>query len=126
MLKTRMGKANSLSRRLDWKVVIENDNKNQKLVKEGWIRGIIEVVVEGLETRLLEKIKRARERDEEVVRVIEEMKKAVVKNLRGDEWEIEEDLVLKVEKVYVPKNEKLRMEIIWLHHDTLVAEHGER
>jgi len=126
MLKTRMGKANSLSRRLDWKVVIENDNENQKLVKEGWIRGIIEVVVEGLETRLLEKIKRARERDEEVVRVIEEMKKAVVKNLRGDEWEIEEDLVLKVEKVYVPKNEKLRMEIIWLHHDTLVAEHGER
>jgi len=126
MLKTRMGKADSLSRRLDWKVVIENDNENQKLVKEGWIRGIIEVVVEGLETRLLEKIKRARERDEEVVRVIEEMKKAVVKNLRGDEWEIEEDLVLKVEKVYVPKNEKLRMEIIWLHHDTLVAEHGER
>jgi len=126
MLKTRMGKADSLSRRLDWKVVIENDNENQKLVKEGWIRGIIEVVVEGLETRLLEKIKRARERDEKVVRVIEEMKKAVVKNLRGDEWEIEEDLVLKVEKVYVPKNEKLRMEIIWLHHDTLVAEHGER
>ena len=126
MLKTRMGKADSLSRRLDWKVVIENNNENQKLVKEGWIRGIIEVVVEGLETRLLEKIKRARERDEEVVRVIEEMKKAVVKNLRGDEWEIEEDLVLKVEKVYVPKNEKLRMEIIWLHHDTLVAEHGER
>jgi len=126
MLKTRMGKADSLSRRLDWKVVIENDNENQKLVKEGWIRGIIEVVVEGLETRLLEKIKRARERDEEVVRVIEEMKKAVVKNLRGDEWEIEKDLVLKVEKVYVPKNEKLRMEIIWLHHDTLVAEHGER
>jgi len=126
MPETRMGKADSLSRRPDWKVVIENDNENQKLVKEEWIRGIMEVVVEGLEMRLLEKIKRARERDEEVVRVIEEMKKAVVKNLRGDEWEIEEDLVLKEEKVYVPKNEKLRMEIIWLHHDTLVAEHGER
>ena len=30
------------------------------------------------------------------------------------------DLVLKEEKVYVPKNEALKMEIIWLHHDTLV------
>jgi len=29
-----MGKADSLSRRPDWKVGIENDNENQKLVKE--------------------------------------------------------------------------------------------
>ena len=35
-------------------------------------------------------------------------------------------MVLKKEKVYVLKNEKLRMEIIWLHHDTPVAEHGGR
>jgi len=31
---------------------------------------------------------------------------------------------LKEEKVYVPKKEILRVEIIWLHHDILVAEHG--
>jgi len=29
-----MGKADSLNRRPDWKVGIENDNENQKLVKE--------------------------------------------------------------------------------------------
>jgi len=29
-----MGKADSLSRRPDWKVGIENDNENQKLVKK--------------------------------------------------------------------------------------------
>jgi len=31
--------------------------------------------------------------------------------------------VLKKGKVYVPKDEKLRVEIIWLHHDTLIVEH---
>jgi len=39
---------------------------------------------------------------------------------------VEGDLVLKKEKVYVPKNKRLRVEIIWLYHDILVAEHGER
>ena len=33
--------------------------KIQKLIKEEWIRGIIEVVVEGPETVLVEKIRRA-------------------------------------------------------------------
>jgi len=31
--------------------------------------------------------------------------------------------VLKKGKVYVPKDEKLRIKIIQLHHDTLVTEH---
>jgi len=31
---------------------------------------------------------------------------------------------LKEGKIYVPKDEELRIEIIWLHHDTLVAGHG--
>ena len=34
--------------------------------------------------------------------------------------------MLKEGKVYVPKDEKLRVEIIWLHHDILVVEHGGR
>jgi len=34
--------------------------------------------------------------------------------------------MLKKGKVYVPKDEKLRVEIIWLHHDILVVEHGGR
>ena len=31
---------------------------------------------------------------------------------------------MKEEKIYVPKNEELRAEIIWLHHDVLVVGHG--
>ena len=34
--------------------------------------------------------------------------------------------MLKEGKIYVPKDEELRVEIIWLHHDILAAEHGGR
>ena len=77
-----MGEASSLSRRSDLKVEIENDNKNQKLIKEKWIRGIMEVVIEGPEIILVEKIKRVREKDEKVVKVVEEMRKVrIVKKI---------------------------------------------
>jgi len=50
----------------------------------------------------------------------------IVRNLRGDKWKIEGDLVLKKEKVYVLKNEELRIEIIWLYHNVLVVEYRRR
>ena len=34
--------------------------------------------------------------------------------------------MLKEGKVYVPKDEELRVEVIWLHHDVLAAGHGGR
>ena len=71
----------------------------------------------------MKKIKKARDKNEEVIKVVEEMKKAGVKTLRDEEWQIEEGLVLKEGRVYVPKDEKLRIEIIRLHHDTLIAGH---
>ena len=83
-----------------------------------------EVVVEGPEVDLLEKIKKARSKDEDVVRVVEEMKKVGVRELRGDKWKLEEDLVLKEGKIYVPKDKELRAEVIWLHHDVPTVEHG--
>ena len=52
------------------------------------------------------------------------MKKVGVKSIQGEEWKIEKELVLKEEKVYVPKNEELRAEIIWLHYDVPIARHG--
>jgi len=36
------------------------------------------------------------------------------------------DLVLKEENIYMPKDEKLRIEIIWLYNDVLAAEYKER
>jgi len=55
---TRMGKADGLSRRSDWKVGVEKDNEDQVLIKDNWIRNLQEVVIEGPEVELLEKIKR--------------------------------------------------------------------
>ena len=86
----------------------------------------MEVVVEGPETELVEKIKRARGKDEEVVKFVEEMKNAGVKILKRDEWEIEGELVLKKRKRYMPKNKELQLEVIWLHHDVPVAGHEGR
>ena len=77
-------------------------------------------MIEGLEVDIIEKIKMVREMNEEVVRVVEKMKKAVV---RSNKWQIDEDLVLIKGKVYVLK---LRLEIIQLHHDMLVARYEER
>ena len=49
-----------------------------------------------------------------------------MKKLREEEWKVEGELVLKEGKIYVPKNVELRLEIIQLHHDVPVAEHGGR
>jgi len=51
------------------------------------------------------------------------MKKVKVKELQGNEWQIEGDLVLKKEKVYVLKDKELRTEIIWWHYDVPAARH---
>jgi len=83
----------------------------------------MEQLIEGLEEEIVKKIKKAKDKDKEVIKAVEEMKKVEVKVLRNEEWQIEEGLVLKEGRVYVPKDEKLRVEIIQLHHDTLIAEH---
>ncbi len=85
VLGTKIEKANRLSKRPDWKVGVENDNNNQILIKNNWICSLQEVIIEEPEVDILEKIKKVRSKDEDVVRVVEEMKKAKVKELRGEE-----------------------------------------
>jgi len=122
----KMGKADGLSRRADWKIGVDKNNENQVFIKDNWIHSMYEVVVEGPEIDLLEKLKKARSKDEDVVRVVEEIKKVGVRELRGNEWKIEGELVLKEGKVYVLKDEEMRAEVIQLHHDVLASEHGGR
>ena len=121
-----MGKTDGLSRRVDWKLGVDKDNENQVFIKDNWIHSMYKVVVEEPEVDLLEKIKKARSKNEDVIRVVEEMMKMGVKELRENKWKIEEDLVLKEGKVYVLKDKELRAEVIWLHHDVLAAGHGGR
>ena len=74
-----MGKADGLSKQPDWKVEIENDNNNQVFIKDNWIYRLEEVVIEGSEVEILEKIKKTKGKDED--KVSKEMKKAKVKML---------------------------------------------
>jgi len=46
-----------------------------------------------------------------------------VKILRDEEWREVDSVMYKERKVYVLKDDKLRAEIIRLHHDTLVGGH---
>ena len=61
-----------------------------------------------------------------MVKVVEEIKKAGVKVLREKEWQIERDLMLKEDKVYVLKNKALRVEIIQLYYNIPVIRHRRK
>ena len=123
---SKMSKADGLSRRPDWEIGVEKDNKEQMLVKKEWLEvkriRITEVVIEGVD--LLDKVRKCKAKDDEVVKAVEEMKQTGVKILRDEEWHQEDGLMLKERKVYVPKDEKLRAEVIRLHHDMPVGGHG--
>jgi len=105
---------------------VERNNKDETLVKKEWLENRrtekVEVIVEGVD--LLEKIKQSRVKDDEVVKAVEEMKRAGVKVLRDKEWRDIDGVMYREEKVYVPKDEVLRAEIIRLHYNTPVGEHG--
>jgi len=73
---------------------------------------------------ILEKIRKSEAKDNEVIKAVEKMKKAGVKMLRDEEWREENGLMLKEGKVYMPKDEALRVEIIRLHHDMPMGGHG--
>ena len=79
--RAKMGKADRLSKQLDWKVGVDKDNENQVFIKDNWIHSLQEVVIEEPEVEILEKIKKARSKDKDVVRVVEKMKKEKVKKL---------------------------------------------
>jgi len=125
---SRMEKADSLSRRPDWEVGVERDNEDETLVKLKWLEARrterIEVIVEGVD--LLEKVRKSKVKDNEVVKTVEEMKQVGVKMLRNEEWRKVDGIMYKEGKVYVPKDNILRVEIIRLHHNTPVGGHGEQ
>jgi len=117
-----MGKAGGLNRRLDWQEGVEKDNKDQKLIKPEWIRGAETIIEEG---NLKERIKRAQKGDEKVVKAVEELKRAEIKMLKDEEWKVEDRIVMREGRIYIPEGE-LRREIICLYHNTLVEGHGGR
>jgi len=87
VLGSKIGKADSLSRRPDWEIGIEKDNKDEILVKPERLEvrrtETVEIIVDGVD--LLEKIRQLKVKDNEVIKAVEEMKRARVKMLRNKE-----------------------------------------
>jgi len=84
---SKMGKADSLSRRPDWEVGVERDNEDEKLIKPEWLEvrktEVVEIIVDGVD--LLEEVRKSKVKDDEVVKAVEKMKRAGVKMLRDEE-----------------------------------------
>ena len=76
VIESKMGKADSLSKRPDWKVGVERDNEDETLVKPEWLEvrktERVEVIVE--EVDLLEKVRKSKVKDNKVVKAVEEIK----------------------------------------------------
>ena len=85
-----------------------------------------QLLIEEAEEEIIEKIKISETKNNEVMKVVEEIKKAGVKVLRSNEQQIEDELVLKKVKLYVLKDESLRLEIIQLYHNMLITGHKEQ
>ena len=66
---------------------MEKDNKDKTLLKKEWLKvraiQVTEVIIDKID--LLEKIRESEARDNEVIKAVEEMKKAGVKMLRDEE-----------------------------------------
>ena len=82
----------------------------------------VEIIVE--EVNLLEKVKQSKIKNDKVIKAVKEMKWVEVKILRDEEQKKVNGIIYKEKKVYVPKDNVLRVEIIRLHYDTLVEGHG--
>ena len=87
---------------------MEKDNEDQKLIKLEWIREV-KMIIE--KRNLKERIRRAQKGNKKVVKAVEELKRAGIKTLKDEEWKIEDGLVMKEGRIYVPEGE-LKREII--------------
>jgi len=76
VLGSKIGKADSLSRRPDWEIRVEKDNEDETLVKLEWLKvrkaEVVEIIVDRID--LLEEVRKSKVKDDEVVKAVEEIK----------------------------------------------------
>ena len=78
------------------------------------------------EIDLLEKVRQSKVKDDKIIKAVEEIKQAGVKMLKDEEQREVDNIIYKKERIYVPKDNVLRAEIIRLYHDTPIKEHEEQ
>lgn len=124
------GKPDAMSRRVDLQPD-GTDNANRTLLDRELFRmhamrrGMARI--EG-DTTLLRRIRGSRSWDEELVEAIEALKGKAPVSLKKElqDWNTEDGLLLYRGKVYVPKDEAIRRDIVKLHHDSLPVGHPGR
>ena len=76
VLESKIGKTVSLSRRPNWEIKVDKDNKNEILVKPKWLivrrTEKVKIIVEGV--NLLEKVRQSKVKDDKVIKAVKKMK----------------------------------------------------
>ena len=125
---TSNGRADALSRRPDHQKDDADDNLDQIVLRPEQFRllaarrGHNAVVAD---KALLKRIRTCSEREQEVAEALQKVEKLGPARLQSDlvDWNVEQGLILYRGKVYVPKDEALRTEIVRIHHDLPPAGH---
>ena len=116
-----MKRADPMSRRPDHELGVEEDNREKTLLKPEYfaIRAIQPThssIVD--DSKLLERIREALKNDE-MTKAYQELLTKGPREFGKDlkEWHLEDGLLLHRGKVYIPKDDKLRADLVKLHHD---------
>jgi hypothetical protein len=122
--------ADPLSRRPDHEEGVIDNNTGQTLLwpKFFALHSIAKAHMNQVDnSELLDQIKSALENNEmtkDYKRLLSSGPREFKKSL--EDWNFENGLLLCCGKVYVPKDQDLRLELLKLHHDTLLAGHPGR
>src|SRR3979490_302888 len=109
-------KADLLSRHNDHKQGVEEDNTGVTVLKQEFFRAM-RGEIRGEEEDLMKRIRKAQKKEGKVRERVKSGEK---------DWKEEEGIITWEGRIYVPKDKKLREEIIHLHHDTPTAGHPGR
>ena len=87
VLKSKIEKMDSLNKRPDQKVEVERNNEDKMLTKSKWLKARktkrVEIIVEEID--LLEKVRKSKIKNNEVVKAMKEMKQTGIKILKDEE-----------------------------------------
>ena len=87
VLKSKIEKTDSLNKRPDQKVEVERNNEDEMLTKSKWLKARktkrVEIIVEEID--LLEKVRKSKIKNNEVVKAMKEMKQTGIKILKDEE-----------------------------------------
>jgi hypothetical protein len=120
------GKPDALSRRIDHKEG-EKDNSNQVLLTPELfaVNAAGGVVLTTEDASFIDRIKECKAKDEAVVKAFKELQGSSG-TFHGAEWSEEEGLITFNGRIYVPKDSKLRHDIVHAHHDSAISGHPGR